>query len=74
MTVRRDSFLSLFEKLGSSVSYNKQGDCHYIPAGYPWFKCRARDLFVSLPGLTLAIDEPEFEAKWKRLRKHCVAT
>ena len=27
-----------------------------------WFKCRARDLFISLPGLTLAVDEQdEFE-------------
>jgi len=31
----------------------------YILAGYPWFKCRARDTFVALPGLTLAIDEKE---------------
>ena len=36
---------------------NKQGGEYYILAGYPWFKCRARDLFISLPGLTLAIDE-----------------
>ncbi len=36
---------------------NKQGNESYILAGYPWFKCRARDLFISLPGLTLAIDE-----------------
>jgi hypothetical protein len=36
---------------------NKQGDESYILAGYPWFKCRARDLFIGLPGLTLAIDE-----------------
>jgi predicted glycogen debranching enzyme len=25
-------------------------------AGYPWFKVRARDLFISLPGSTLAVD------------------
>ena len=31
----------------------------YILAGYPWFKCRARDTFISLPGLTLAIEETE---------------
>ena len=31
----------------------------YIMAGYPWFRCRARDTFVALPGLTLAIDEKE---------------
>ena len=30
---------------------------HYLLAGYPWFKCRARDMFISLPGLTLAVDE-----------------
>ncbi len=38
---------------------NKQGNESYILAGYPWFKCRARDLFISLPGLTLAIDEAD---------------
>ena len=36
---------------------NKQENEFYILAGYPWFKCRARDLFISLPGLTLAINE-----------------
>ena len=35
--------------------YNKQGDRNYLVAAYPWYlKQRARDLFVSLPGLTLA--------------------
>lgn len=38
---------------------NKQGEERYILAGYPWFKCRGRDLFISLPGLTLSIDEQE---------------
>lgn len=38
---------------------NKQGNEYYILAGYPWFKCRARDLFVSLPGLTLSVGEVE---------------
>lgn len=42
---------------------NVQGDDYYVLAGYPWFKCRARDLFISLPGLTLSVDEVEkFEA------------
>ena len=36
---------------------NKQGGESYILAGYPWFKCRARDMFVSLPGLTLSVGE-----------------
>lgn len=43
--------------------HNKQSGKHCILAGYPWFKCRARDMFISLPGLTLAIDENnEFES------------
>ncbi len=29
-------------------------------AGYPWFKCRARDTFISLPGLTLSIEENDY--------------
>ena len=36
---------------------NKQDGESYILAGYPWFKCRARDMFISLPGLTLSIGE-----------------
>ena len=24
---------------------------------YPWFKCRARDTFIALPGLTLSIED-----------------
>ena len=32
-------------------------------AGYPWFKCRARDTFIALPGLTLAIGEIDYFEK-----------
>ena len=57
----RDSFFHCL-KNSAHQFHNKQDSNHYILAGYPWFKCRARDLFVSLPGLTLAIDEVnEFE-------------
>lgn len=38
----------------------KDGQDRYIIAGYPWFKCRARDTFISLPGLTLAIEEQDY--------------
>lgn len=38
----------------------------YILAGYPWFKCRARDMFISLPGLTLTNGEQDkFESVMK---------
>lgn len=38
---------------------DKDGD-KYILAGYPWFKARARDTFISLPGLTLSIEEDDY--------------
>lgn len=57
----RDSFYHCL-KNSAHQFHNKQGDDNYILAGYPWFKCRARDMFIALPGLTLAIDEvAEFE-------------
>ena len=57
----RDSFFHCL-KNSAHQFHNKQEDDHYILAGYPWFKCRARDMFIALPGLTLAIDEvDEFE-------------
>lgn len=57
----RDSFFHCL-KNSAHQFHNKQENEHYILAGYPWFKSRARDLFISLPGLTLAVDEvDEFE-------------
>jgi len=29
----------------------------YLLAGYPWFKCRARDMFISIVGASLAFDD-----------------
>ena len=54
----RDSFYHCLQNSAHQF-HNKQGENHYVLAGYPWFKCRARDLFVSLPGLTLAVDEQD---------------
>lgn len=57
----RDSFYHCL-KNSAHQFYYRSGDEHYILAGYPWFKCRARDLFIALPGLTLALnDVKEFE-------------
>lgn len=48
---------------------SKNGE-EYLLAGYPWFKSRARDLFISLPGLTLAIGENDkFESYMKTAEK-----
>lgn len=58
----RDSFLHCLINSAHQF-HNKQEGEHYILAGYPWFKCRARDLFIALPGLTLAINEiDEFDS------------
>ena len=36
----------------------KNSDGMYLVAGYPWFKVRARDEFIALPGATLAVTHP----------------
>ena len=65
----RDSFLHCLTNSAHQF-HNKQDNEHYILAGYPWFKCRARDMFIALPGLTLAIDETEqFEKVMKTAEK-----
>lgn len=54
----RDNFYhTLVSSAHQFFIHKPDGD--YIIAGYPWFKCRARDTFISLPGLTLAIGEKE---------------
>ena len=55
----RDSFYHCL-KNSAHQFHNKQGEEHYVLAGYPWFKCRARDTFIALPGLTLSIEEEDY--------------
>ena len=65
----RDNFYHCL-KNSAHQFHNKQGKYHYIVAGYPWFKCRARDMLVSLPGLTLALKETfEFESAMATVRE-----
>lgn len=60
--IPRDNFYHCL-KNSAHQFHNKQDGHHYILAGYPWFECRARDMFIALPGLTLAIKEAfEFES------------
>ncbi len=37
----------------------RQGKKTEVIAGYPWFGAWGRDTFISLPGLTLTIDDPD---------------
>lgn len=58
----RDSFYHCLVNAAHQYRVKKDGET-YILAGYPWFKPRARDTFIAMPGLTLAIGEEErFEA------------
>ncbi len=54
----RDSFVQCLINAAHQFHYEKDGE-EYIIAGYPWFKCRARDTFISLPGLTIAFGEKD---------------
>lgn len=56
---KRNKRTDMFECLKTSANqfYKKEKDNHYILAGFPWFKSRARDQFVSLPGATLCVGD-----------------
>ena len=56
----RDNFFHCLVNAAHQFHNRVSDDERYILAGYPWFKCRARDMFISLPGLTLAIDEHDY--------------
>lgn len=65
----RDNFFHCLKNAAHQFHNTQDGE-HYLLAGYPWFKCRARDLFVSLPGLTLAVGETdEFDDVMKTAQK-----
>ena len=56
----RDNFFNCLKISATSNILERDGK-DYIIAGYPWFKVRARDLFIAAPGSTLVIgDEAEY--------------
>ncbi len=58
----RSSFFNCL-KNSAKQFYQKDGDHMYIISGYPWGVVLARNTFMSLPGLTLAIDhKADFES------------
>lgn len=56
----RDNFFHCLVNAAHQFHRRESNDDRYIIAGYPWFKCRARDTFISLPGLTLSIEEDDY--------------
>lgn len=56
----RDNFFHCLVNAAHQFHNRASNDDRYILAGYPWFKCRARDTFIALPGLTLSIEEQDY--------------
>ena len=56
----RDNFFRCLVNAAHQFHLRTKNDERYILAGYPWFKCRARDTFIALPGLTLSIQEQHY--------------
>lgn len=56
----RDSFFHCLVNAAHQFHNRKANDDRYLIAGYPWFKARARDTFIALPGLTLSIGEKDY--------------
>ena len=56
----RDNFFHCLVNAAHQFHIRTKNDERYLLAGYPWFKCRARDTFISLPGLTLSIEEQDY--------------
>mgnify|MGYP003290152099 CR=1 FL=1 len=52
----RDNFYNTLVNSAHQFIVHREHE-DYVLAGYPWFKCRARDQFISLPGLTLTNNE-----------------
>ncbi|MDR2970063.1 MAG: amylo-alpha-1,6-glucosidase, partial [Tannerellaceae bacterium] len=54
----RNNFYNSLKNSAQQFYFRPNETDAYLLAGYPWFKVRARDLFIALPGCTLAIDDP----------------
>ena len=58
--VPRDNFYHCLVTAAHQFHRKEKNHDRYLMAGYPWFKSRARDTFIALPGLTLAIGEIDY--------------
>ena len=53
----RTSFFNCLKNSAQQFFNRKNPEELYLLAGYPWFKCQARNMFISLPGVSLAFDD-----------------
>ncbi len=58
----RDSFYHCLVNT-SHQFFDIEDNNYYILAGFPWFKCRARDMLISLPGLCTSVYNTEVYEK-----------
>ena len=56
----RDNFFHCLVTAAHQFHNRTKDDSRYLLAGYPWFKSRARDTFISVVGLTLSINERDY--------------
>lgn len=54
----RDSFFNCLKNAAQQFIIQRNNKTE-IKAGYPWFGRWGRDTFIALPGLTLALDDPQ---------------
>ncbi len=71
---KRTSFYNCL-KNSAKQFYIKDKENEYIVSGYPWGQIRARDIFIALPGTTLAINHPDdfhniMDTAWKALENY----
>jgi predicted glycogen debranching enzyme len=58
MRTPRTNFYNCLKNSAQQFYHRPTQNDAYLLAGYPWFKVRARDLFIAMPGCSLAIDDP----------------
>ena len=54
----RTNFYNCLKNSAQQFYFRPKEQDAYLLAGYPWFKVRARDLFIALPGCSLHIEVP----------------
>ena len=70
----RTSFYNCMKNCATQFYVTKPDGSRYILAGYPWFKTRARDEFIALPGATISVHHrPDFEGIMDTAKKALTA-
>ncbi len=55
----RTSFYNSLKNSSHQFHFKPNANDTYLLAGYPWYKVRARDQFISLPGCTISVDRTD---------------